>query len=120
MTREYHIDQAFKDYILKTLESPLDKKLVEDLRKTFYAGVKAADKYPILTWKEADVDLPCWNSEFLVTLRMTTNVLVVIKDTRDNHLFVSTSSMVKSDNWNWTINCDEYKVIYWMPIPKIA
>lgn len=114
MTRDYYIDQAFKGYILENFSSP-SKDFIEKIKNTFYAGVTAADKYPTVTWTDVDIDLPCWHKEFLITSRMTTNILVVVKDKRDNYHFVSTGAMVKSDNWDWNINCDDYEVVYWMP-----
>ena len=88
-------------------------------------GLATADDNPKSSWISVDADLPCNHKELMDDEHSTKPVLVVIAWNDDpSKKYIKICNM--SDNvlgsinvgWQWLIGT-HYKVVCWMPLPKM-
>ena len=84
-------------------------------------GLATADNNPKSSWISVDDDLPCNHKELMACEHCTKLVLAVLIYNEDpSKKCIKICGMLGSDNtsWYWLIGT-HYKVVYWMPLPKM-
>lgn len=84
-------------------------------------GLATADANPKSSWISVDDDLPCNHKELMDGEHRTKQVLAVLIYTKDpSKTCVKVCAMAESCNtsWYWQIGI-HYKVVCWMPLPKL-
>lgn len=91
-------------------------------------GLATADANPKSSWISVDADLPCNHKELMDGRHCTKSVLAVLAwDEDPSKKCIKMCGMMGSDNtgWHWLIgtHCKvvdtHYKVVCWMPLPKM-
>lgn len=116
MTREEEIkNEAYIQEVLLYMDAD-----------SFIEGALWADNHPKSPWISVEDDLPYKHKELMSADRDNTiQVLVAVKDQRNNKTIYMPSVMVKlytsydEWKWEWANDDNEFKVTHWMPIPKL-
>ena len=77
-------------------------------------GLEIADNNPKSPWISVEDDLPC-NHEHLMRYDNLTKRVLAINEVG----FLKITRMIKEKNREWMWGYDEFKIDYWMPIPKL-
>lgn len=99
--------------INKIISTAIEKSEDSKFILGFIEGAKWADNNQFFI--DVNDDLPCNHKEYLKSEDTTVEVFVVVKSPYCI-LYKTTAHMFKINNeWRW----NDYKVLYWKPIPKI-